>query len=137
MAKRARRGGSLRGVSVEDLRKEIDRRRRSSGKLLRKREKLAAQIEAIDAHLAMLGENIGAAARSGGGRKRPQNKMGLVPSLAKVLTGKTMGVTEVSIAVQKAGYKTTSPNFRTIVNQALIKHRDTFKKVERGQYTAA
>ncbi|MBL8762004.1 MAG: hypothetical protein JNL50_11955 [Phycisphaerae bacterium] len=137
MAKRASKGGSLRGASIEDLRKEFERRRRSSGKLLKKREKLAAQISAIDAQLSMLEVSSGGAARIGGVRKRPQNTMGLVPFLVKVLTGKTMGVTEVSMAVQRAGYKTSSPNFRTIVNQALIKHTDKFKKLERGKYTAA
>lgn len=138
MAKRAgRKGGSLRGVTVEDLRKELERRRRSSGKLLKKREKLASQIETIDAQLALLDVATGGIMRVGGVRKRPQNTMGLVPFLVKVLRGKTMGVTEVSMAVQRAGYKTTSPNFRTIVNQALIKHTDKFKKLERGKYTAA
>lgn len=138
MAKKAgRTGGSLRGVTVEDLRKELERRRRSSGKLLKKREKLAAQVEAIDAQLALLDVSTGGVMRVGGPRKRPQNTMGLVPFLVKVLRGKTMGVTEVSVAVQRAGYKTTSPNFRTIVNQALIKNTDKFKKLERGKYTAA
>ncbi|MCC6229449.1 MAG: hypothetical protein IT432_09500 [Phycisphaerales bacterium] len=138
MAKKSERtGGSLRGASVEDLRKELERRRRSSGKLLKKREKLAAQIGAIDAQLALLDISAGGVVRAGGVRKRPQNTMGLVPFLAKVLKGKTMGVTEVSVAVQRAGYKTTSPNFRTIVNQALIKHTDKFKKLDRGKYTAA
>ena len=37
-------------------------------------------------------------------------------------------------AVQRNGYRTTSPNFRTIVNQTLIKHTDRFKRVSRGQY---
>ena len=54
--------------------------------------------------------------------------------MASVLSGKTMGVTELSEAVQKAGYRTTSPNFRTIVNQTLIKDK-RFKRVERGLYT--
>jgi len=48
-----------------------------------------------------------------------------------------MGVTEAAEAVKKAGYKTNAANFRVIVNQALLKHRNKFKKVERGQYTAA
>lgn len=61
--------------------------------------------------------------------------MNLVEALVKLLKGRTMSVTEMTAAVQKAGYKTTSPNFRTIVNQTLIKS-DRFKKVARGQYTA-
>lgn len=138
MAKRSANAGALlRGATLEDLRREFERRRRSSGKLLKKRQKLSAQLEEIDAQLAMLDVSTGGPSRSGGVRKRPQNTMGLVPFLVKVLTNKTMGVTEVSMAVQRAGYKTTSPNFRTIVNQALIKHTDKFKKLGRGKYTAA
>lgn len=138
MAKRsANAGASLRGASLEELRREFERRRRSSGKLLKKRQRLAAQLQEIDAQLAMFDISAGGSSGAGGVRKRPKNEMGLVPFLVKVLTNKTMGVTEVSLAVQRAGYKTTSPNFRTIVNQALIKHTDKFKKLGRGKYTAA
>lgn len=62
--------------------------------------------------------------------------MNLVEALVKVLTGRTMSVTEVTQAVQDAGYQTSSANFRTIVNQTLIKSK-AFKKVSRGKYTAA
>lgn len=73
----------------------------------------------------------------GPGRKRFRNDTNLVEALAKVLKGKTMGVTEVAAAVTHAGYKTTAANFRTIVNQALLRHTKVFKKVARGKYTAA
>ncbi len=72
----------------------------------------------------------------GTARVRPQNASTLPVALAQVLRGKTMGVTEAAEAVQKAGYRTTGENFRTIVNQALLKHSDLFRKVARGQYTA-
>ena len=68
--------------------------------------------------------------------RRPRNAGSLVESLKKLLTGKTMSVTEMADAVQKAGYKTSSPNFRTIVNQTLISNKRDFKRVARGQYTA-
>ena len=71
-----------------------------------------------------------------GARKRHKNDSNLVEALQSVLKGTTMGVTEVAQAVQEAGYKTTSPNFRTIVNQTLIKHNDVFAKQGRGLYTA-
>ncbi len=67
---------------------------------------------------------------------RPRNADSLVGSLGKLLKGKTMSVTEMSDKVQKAGYKTSSPNFRTIVNQTLINNPKGFKRVARGQYTA-
>ncbi len=71
-----------------------------------------------------------------GSRKRHRNDTNLVEALQQVLSGTTMGVTEAAAAVQAAGYKTTSPNFRTIVNQTLIKHSDAFSKKSRGKYTA-
>lgn len=77
-----------------------------------------------------------APARRASGGKRPRNATNLVEALRQVLTGKTLSVTDVAQAVQDAGYKTVSPNFRTIVNQALITNRGTFTKVSRGMYTA-
>jgi hypothetical protein len=48
-----------------------------------------------------------------------------------------MSVTDAAAAVLESGYKTSAENFRTMVNQALIKRTDLFKKVARGKYTAA
>jgi hypothetical protein len=46
-----------------------------------------------------------------------------------------MSVTQATQKVQDAGYKTTAANFRTIVNQTLIRD-NRFKRVSRGQYTS-
>jgi hypothetical protein len=130
MARRAS-GGSLSSLPISQLQAELRRRQRGVGSLIRRRDKLAAK-------LAALNEQIATAGGPGGGiRVRPQNSSSLVEALHKVLSGKTMDVTEVAEAVRKAGYNTNAANFRTIVNQALIKHKNKFKKVERGQYTAA
>lgn len=138
MAKRA-----LSSVSVSDLQAEISRRKKRVHTLVRKRNRLVQQLQQIDSEIEAEGgaefvkmapaRGNGAGRRAGGG-KRPRNDANLADSMVEVLTGKTMGVTELSEAVQKAGYKTTSPNFRTIVNQTLIKDK-RFKRVERGQYT--
>lgn len=121
-------------LTMSDLRRELKRRERRIGthvrRLTKKRERLMQQLASIDAEIAQYG---GAIPR-GSVRKRAQNKMNLADALAKVLKSATMSVTEVSEAVQEAGYKTTSPNFRTIVNQTLIKD-PRFKRVGRGQYT--
>jgi hypothetical protein len=47
-----------------------------------------------------------------------------------------MSVSDVADAVKKAGYQTTSSNFRVIVNQALLANPKIFRKVARGEYTA-
>ena len=160
MARKARRRGrrgrrpSLNVISTTALRAELERRQSQVNDLVNRRRELAAALEQIDSELDALGiapggrasrripgraGRRGRAFATGGvpaGRKRHQNESNLEEALAKVLKGKTMGVTEVAHAVREAGYKTTSPNFRTIVNQALLRS-DLIKKVSRGQYTAA
>ncbi len=119
-------------MSFGELQAELQRRERGIRKLERRREKLLDELAKIDSELGA----VGALGASGRIRRRPRNEMNLVDSLAEVLNGKTMSVTEVTQAVQKAGYITTAANFRTIVNQALIREKKKFKKVARGQYTA-
>ncbi|MBL0926610.1 MAG: hypothetical protein IBJ11_03020 [Phycisphaerales bacterium] len=125
---------SLSNLSIRELQMEMRRRQRKLSTLHRKREKLITQLRTIDSVIAEHGGSIG-----GGGelvmRKRPKNDSKLADALVAVLTGKTMSVTDVAEAVQKAGYKTTSPNFRTIVNQTLLRE-SRIKRVSRGQYTA-
>lgn len=130
----AKRSSTLSGISVSDLRRELGRRQKRVGSLIKKRDRQMEKVRELDQQIA----ELGGIARGGsfvGARKRPKNESNLVDALAKVLTGKTMSVTEVSEAVQKAGYMTTSPSFRTIVNQTLI-NSGKFKRVSRGQYTA-
>jgi len=155
------RAASLRGVSTTELQAELQRRASDLTGLQAKRDSLMAQVDEIDSEISVINAALGNAARGTGarvgigarrgrkpgaakagrprakasGRKRPHNDASLEVSLAKVLQGKTMGVTEVANAVQKAGYKTTSPNFRTIVNQTLIRS-ELIKKLARGAYTA-
>lgn len=137
MARRPRGSRSLSKMSVSQLQAEINRRVRSTRGLHKRRAKLVAKLTDIDSQILAAGGAVEAGGRGGRGRKRAQNAMSLVETLQKVLKTKTLSVTEAAAAAQKAGYVTTADNFRTIVNQALIKHTDKFKKVERGQYTAA
>ncbi len=132
-----RRRGSLASLSVAELQREIARRRRKGGTLQRRRDRLMAKVHALDAQLAEfgMGGGSGGGMTPGGGRRRFRNEKSLIEMLQEVLKGKTMGVSEVSEAVQKAGYRTSSPSFRTIVNQALIAS-GKFSRVGRGQYTA-
>lgn len=132
MAKRT----TLSALSVADLEREIAKRKRRLGRYLSrlqvKRATLVRRLSALDAEIA----RHGGAVRGGrGGRVRPRNEMNLADSLAMVLKNATMSVTKVTEEVQRAGYRTTSPNFRTIVNQTLIKD-PRFKRVSRGKYTA-
>ncbi len=124
------------------------RRRSGVRPLERARDRLMARLSRLEAKIADYGGSImdalathagrrrGPGRPPGGGRRRARNDMNLAEALAKTLRGRTMSVTEVSGAVQTAGYRTTSPNFRTIVNQSLIKNKPLFRKVSRGKYTA-
>jgi vacuolar-type H+-ATPase subunit D/Vma8 len=117
-------------MTVHDLRAELARRQRSLSHLQRKRDTLLTKLRELDKQIASAGGHLG------GARRRPRNEKNLVDALHEVLTGKTMSVTDVSEEVQRKGYMTTSPSFRTIVNQTLINHPDRFKRIDRGQYTA-
>jgi hypothetical protein len=122
----------VKSLSLTELQNELRTRQREVGKLQRKRERLYGLISEVDKELAA----FGALSSSGAVLRRPRNEMNLVESLAKTLKGKTMSVTEVTQVVQENGYMTTAANFRTIVNQALIRETKIFKKVSRGRYTA-
>jgi septal ring factor EnvC (AmiA/AmiB activator) len=129
MAKKSS-AASLESMSAADLKAELQRRERRVNSLVSKRDRIAAKLKVLDKQIASMGGAIGT-----GIRTRPRNATNLVEAMSKVLDGKTMSVTEVAEAVQKAGYQTTSPSFRIIVNQALLSS-GKFKRVARGQYTA-
>ena len=131
MAKR-----TLNKMSTNELHAELQRRERDAQRLATKREKLLSQVAEIDAELASYGYEAVGGQTPSGGRRRPRNTMNLVDALSTVLKGKTMGVSEAAEAVENLGYRSSSVNFRNIVNQTLLKHKNKFKKVGRGQYTA-
>jgi hypothetical protein len=121
---------------------ELQRRQSGVRTLERARDRLMSKLSKLEGRIsdyggAVLGALRGRArgAAAGGVRRRPKNDMNLVDSLSKVLKGRTMSVTDVTQAVQDAGYRTSSANFRTIVNQTLI-NSGRFRKVSRGKYTA-
>lgn len=138
----------LRSASVTAIRRELRRRLTD---MEQRRDALAKELQVIEAEIAEFEVESGLAARprpkfagSGAngrqtrkrGARRHRNATSLVEALRKSLRRRTLSVTDLAAAVQKAGYKTTSPNFRTIVNQALINNPDLFERVSRGKYTA-
>lgn len=125
---------TLSDVPTQVLQHEFNRRQRSVTRLAKRRERLIGKLTELDNQIRDAGGHVGERGAVGV-RKRPANETGLRDALAKLLKGKTMTVTQASVEVQKAGYRTSSPNFRTIVNQCLITS-GMFKRVARGQYTA-
>ncbi|MEL6499430.1 MAG: hypothetical protein AAF937_10800 [Planctomycetota bacterium] len=126
--------GSLESMSSAALQAELARRQRQASSLLKKRDRLRDQLSEIESQIAEMGATAVVGIEPG--RKRARNAESLVDAMQRVLTGTELTVTELSEAVQASGYVTTSPNFRTIVNQTLIKYPRTFKRVARGVYTA-
>lgn len=143
MAKRSsdnQEGGgrvSLSGLPLQSLQREIQRRQGRVGGLIRRRDRMLAKVARMDASIRELG---GAASSAGGGRRgrrgRGKAGTGLAQSLHAVMQGKTMGVNDAAAAVLKSGYQSNAANFRVMVNAALLKHKEMFKRVSRGQYTA-
>jgi hypothetical protein len=152
-AGRRGRPSLLSSIATADLQQELERRKGMLDDLVRQRDALNAELEALGGSAG--GENgsmqrrrpgrpAGSGRRGPGrppgarssGRGRPRKEGGLVSTLHQVLSGNSMSVSDVADAVKKAGYKTKSPNFRTIVNQALLANKNLFRKVDRGVYTA-
>jgi hypothetical protein len=135
MGRRAATSGGLSAVSVAELHRELRKRQLRVGAIVKKRDRLMAKVAALNAEISGLG-GAAAGGASGSLRARPKNDQNLVQALQSLLDGKTLNVTAITEDVQKAGYQTTSPSFRTIVNQTLINNKDKFKRVSRGHYTA-
>lgn len=133
MAKQATPGGAVKAMSMADLQRELQKREASARGLLRRRAALAKKLEALDEKLAEMG--VTATGIIGGRVKRAKNSMSLVDALHKILTGKEMGIPAIIPALATVGYRSESPNLRTMVNVALLK-KSHFKRIARGVYTA-
>jgi hypothetical protein len=121
----------LDALSLAELNQLIAQRRRHIRELRRQRKALAKQLAAVDRELGGL---EGSAGR--GVRGRARHQLSLVDLIEQILkeSGKPMRVNEITQAAEDKGYRSTSPNFRSIVNQMLIKHKKRFEAAERGLY---
>jgi hypothetical protein len=112
-------------------------RRTQLATLQRDREKVQKQLATIDAKIRSLS---GGAAIKGGfavnAAGRARNSASLIDTMSSLLqkAGKALSVSDILDGVQAAGYRSTSPNFRGIVNQTLIKERKRFANAGRGMY---
>ena len=150
-ATRKKRTGLV-SLSTAELRAEIRRRLNA---LETQRHKLLAEVEVIEEEIASVENIVESPALRGRKktatkkkrgragvrakkkttrRRRPENIMSLVDAMKKALGRKTMGNKELAKAVKKTGYRSNSANFRSIVNQTLVKNKKVFKRVERGMY---
>jgi hypothetical protein len=108
----------------------LQSRRSQLQKLQRDRSKIARKLDQVDSRIRDLGGSI----RGGGTRARnSESLLTVIESTLKSAGGKAMNVGDIASAALKRGYKTTSANFRGIVNQTLIKDK-RFGSAGRGLY---
>jgi hypothetical protein len=117
-------------LSLAQLESLLHSRRRQIDRLLSKRSRLEAKIKAIDEQITALG-----GPGSGGKQQRARNAVSLIQAITDVLAkaGEPMRVGPITDKVLASGYTSTSPNFKAIVNQTLIKEPQ-FVSTARGVY---
>ena len=118
------------GLSLNDLARLLAKRQREINSLTKRRSKLEKKLRALDEriHAVSGGRHTGAGSRA-------RNDVNLLDAIEAVLkkSGKPLKVGDIMEQVLKSGYRSTSANFRGIVNQTLIKGKQ-FQSVERGIY---
>jgi len=116
------------GMSISDIESILAQRRGELTKLRKQRAEVERELTRLDRKIESLGGG-----RSRGGRAR--NEKSLTAILEDVLqkSGKPMQVGDIVEKVQGAGYRSSSANFRGIVNQTLIRDK-RFSSAGRGMY---
>ena len=117
-------------LSLAALQHIMENRKTELNRLRKQRTKIQRDLDAVDREIGQIeGSGIG----RGGGRAR--NAKSLNDTLEDVLrsNGKPMKVGDIVDAVKATGYRSSSANFRGIVNQTLIKDK-RFGASERGMY---
>ncbi len=122
------------GISIAQLVQMLAGQRTELARKQKERKKLMTRLDRLDAEIRALGGD-GRGGRGGaGGRGRTRNQHSLIETLEMVLKGgKPMRVGEIAEAAQRGGYRSNSANFRSIVNQTLIKD-SRFNSTGRGVY---
>ena len=120
-------------MSIAQLEQILAGRRAELSQKRREHSKLLARLQQLETEIRQLGGSPGRRGRGGGGR-RARNEKSLLETLEDVLkAGKAMKVGDIAEAAQKSGYRSNSANFRSIVNQTLIKDK-RFASAGRGVY---
>jgi len=116
----------LESVTLAELQAELRSRAKSGERLRARRAALVRKLAALDEQIARAGLAQG---------RRFKNKKPLEAALVDAIGRAEMSVTRLAQVVQHRGYRTSSPNFRTIVNQTVI-NSTRFRRVRRGVYAA-
>jgi hypothetical protein len=121
------RRSELSAMSIGDLQRLIEKRRKVINRLQRKRATLMKKVGALDDEIRGLGGSVsmGGGGHVGGNGRRARNDRPLADVVVEVLqkAGGPLKVSDIADAVQSSGYRSNSANFRGIVNQLLIKDK--------------
>lgn len=131
----ARTRSPFTGLTTAQIHAELRNREKKLARVRRQYNGAVAKVARLEAQMRDLGGD-GASRVGGRTGTRARNAQPLHTALHNLLKGKTMGAAEAAEALLKSGFKTTARTFRTMVNIALIKNKNLFKRVERGQYTS-
>ena len=122
------------GMSIAQLENLLAGRRAELSQKQREHNKLLSKLQQLESDIRRLGGIPGKRGRGGLGGTRVRNEKSLLETLEDVLKGgKPMKVGDIADAAQKTGYRSNSANFRSIVNQTLIKDK-RFGSAGRGLY---
>src|ERR1043165_3703524 len=114
------RGSNGVNLSLDQLERMLNQKRRELARLSRKRATAQRRLDDIDDRIRRLG---GSAMSIRGGGRRARNDPSLVGGIHGVLqkSGRPLRGSAIADAANAAGYRSSSANFRGIVNQMLIK----------------
>ncbi len=126
------RGSNGVNLTLDQLERMLNQRRKELSRLTRKRATAQRRLEDIDDRIRRLG---GSAVSIRGGGRRARNDQSLVEVIHSVLqkAARPLRVSAIADAANEAGYRSSSQNFRGIVNQMLIKD-PRFTSQNRGFY---
>ena len=126
------RGSNGVNLSLDQLERMLNQKRKELSRLSRKRATAQRRLDDIDDRIRRLG---GSATSIRGGGRRARNDQSLVEVIHGVLqkAGRPLRVSAIADAASSAGYRSSSANFRGIVNQMLIKD-PRFTSQSRGFY---
>jgi len=131
----ARTRSPLSGLTMAQIQAELRTREKKLTKVRRQYNNAVAKVARLEAQMRDLGGDL-PSGRGGRSGTRARNEFPLHTALHNLLKGKTMGAAQAADALLQSGFRTTARTFRTMVNIALIKNKNLFKRVERGQYTS-
>jgi len=132
----------LKGASILDLQRELERKRERLMELSSERSKLLAQLAVVDAEIGQIsggkkGRRVATeVAVASGERGKPGRKPQLTEAIFRVLSDSAtpLRVADIADELERRHFKTRSKNLRNLVREALSRTPGV-ARVNRGSYT--